>query len=80
MSETNTIKCVRCDVSLQYLGERKLVFDNFTLIRPSQLFDLYVCSQCGHVEFFDATIGTEQRRANVAFEEKPLEGYDHRGF
>lgn len=58
--EKRDIDCLRCDVRMRYAGEYKFhegskvgVFGNlFELFQNREAFDLYVCPQCGKVEFF----------------------------
>lgn len=59
---TRKIKCLRCDVPMPYSGNFKFhegsrygVFGNlFEAFENREAFDLYVCPQCGKVEFFTA--------------------------
>lgn len=54
------INCLRCDVPMRYAGEYRFlegtrtgVFGNlFELFQNRENFDLYVCPNCGKVEFF----------------------------
>lgn len=64
-SQRGDLTCVRCDRDLDYLGARSFhegarlgVFGNlFELFVNREAFDLYVCSECGHVEFFAQGLG-----------------------
>ncbi|MDD3036461.1 hypothetical protein [Bacteroides sp.] len=55
-----SIDCLRCHVKMRYSGEYKFhegmnsgLFGNFfELFQNREAFHLYVCPQCGKVEFF----------------------------
>lgn len=55
-----SIDCLRCQVEMVYSGKYKFhegmnagVFGNFfELFQNRESFDLYVCPECGKVEFF----------------------------
>lgn len=59
------LSCIRCDRELDHVGPRSFhegarwgVFGNLAeLFVNREVFDLYVCSSCGHVEFFARGIG-----------------------
>ena len=65
------VACVRCSRSLEYLGRKRFheganwgVFGEIgELFVKREHFDVYVCPQCGRVEFFVDGIG-EQLRPN----------------
>jgi len=60
MTEKNFLFCLRCEEKLEYAGRKKLhEGDNWGVIGNIGEFlieelslDMYVCPQCGHVEFF----------------------------
>ena len=63
------IACSRCDKRLEYVGRKRFhegtnwgVFGELgELFVKRQHFDVYVCPQCGRVEFFVDGIGEEFR-------------------
>jgi hypothetical protein len=56
MNGQNGVTCLRCQEPLDYKGAHKLVYDDFALIRPSTMLDLYSCPKCGHIEMFDRDV------------------------
>lgn len=54
------IDCLRCEVKMRYSGKYKFhegmntgLFGNlFEIFQNREAFDLYVCPECGKVEFF----------------------------
>ena len=54
--------CLRCEVKLRYVGEKSIregsnrgaLGEIGHLFERSSSFDVYVCPQCGHVDFFVA--------------------------
>ena len=64
-----SIKCLRCNKSLKYLGAREfhegpgggLFSDLAELFMNKERFDVYVCQHCGRVEFFVEGIGEQFR-------------------
>jgi hypothetical protein len=52
--------CLRCDVKLSYVGEKRfreggnwgVIGEIGHLFEKSEAFHVYVCRQCGHVDFF----------------------------
>jgi hypothetical protein len=65
-----SLQCLRCQRDLDYIGTRRFhegtnwgIFGALgELLVTKQSFDVYVCSDCGHVEFFVTGIG-ESREA-----------------
>lgn len=65
------IFCLRCHNQLAYVGTKKfhegsnalsfILGDLGELFVNREQFDVYVCSKCGHVEFFVTRIGKELR-------------------
>ncbi len=60
--------CPHCKIDLDYLGKKRFYEGgHLTPILAGELFverenfDLYVCSRCGHVEFFLEGVGEEFR-------------------
>lgn len=59
-NDERLIKCLRCQVDMVYSGKYEFhegmntgLFGNlFELFQNREAFDLYVCPQCGKVEFF----------------------------
>jgi hypothetical protein len=53
-------ECLRCEVRLRYVGEKSFhegtrwgaIGELGHLFERSSSFDVYVCPQCGHVDFF----------------------------
>ena len=64
-----TLTCLRCRHALQFVGAKDLheghrwgvLGDLGELFVQKERFDMYVCPQCRHVEFFVAGIGDELR-------------------
>jgi predicted nucleic-acid-binding Zn-ribbon protein len=66
------IECPRCRTGLEYLGKKRfhegghlthiLLGDLFV---NREEFELYACSQCGHVEFFLEGVRDELRSKNI---------------
>ena len=60
MDGERSIECIRCQVDMTYSGKYEFhegmntgLFGNFfELFQNREAFDLYVCPQCGKVEFF----------------------------
>lgn len=58
--DSRSIDCLRCHVKMVYTGKYKFhegmntgLFGNFfELFQNREAFDLYVCPECGKVEFF----------------------------
>lgn len=59
------IKCPHCKAALKYHG-RKRFHTDAVLFDYREKYDVYVCSRCGHLEFFLAKIGEELRRDDNA--------------
>ena len=53
-------ECLRCEVRLRYVGEKSfregtnwgVIGEIGHLFEKRSSFDVYVCPQCGHVDFF----------------------------
>lgn len=68
IKESLTMDCPRCKTALKYLGRKRfyeggrlqsMFVSDFFVNREN--FDLYVCSQCGYLEFFLEGVGEEFR-------------------
>ena len=54
------MNCLRCDSTLEHVGTKKFhqgpnlgaLGDWGELLVGSESLEMYVCSQCGHIEFF----------------------------
>lgn len=50
------LNCLRCQTPMNYVGETKFVTgvntNVFDLLNNRECFELYVCPECGKVEFF----------------------------
>ena len=64
------LKCLRCDHELESYGERGFQKTNRrrwleafgTPFVPEFRVEVYGCSACGHIEFFNPAVGAERRR------------------
>lgn len=45
-------ECLRCHREMEYRGTRTMLGEVGNLFSHSDVFDLYVCPKCGHVELF----------------------------
>ncbi len=74
MTEQNdhtSLKCLRCDQPLTFVGTREFhegpgggLFSDLTeLFMKKEKFDVYVCQNCGHVEFFVNGVGEQLRHS-----------------
>ena len=74
MTEQNdhtTLKYLRCDRPLTFVGTREFhegpgggLFSDLTeLFMKKEIFDVYVCQNCGHVEFFVNGLGEQLRHS-----------------
>lgn len=62
MSDSQPLKCLRCDVDLQFFAERNLGYGlHFTKV------DMYICPKCRHLELFKPQPATPLQ---AAFEER----------
>ncbi len=68
--ELNPIVCPRCETALEYVGTKKFyegtrAFDVlggiWELLKNREQYDVYVCPQCGRLEFFVDGIGEQFR-------------------
>ena len=75
MTEQNDhtlLKCLRCDRPLAFVGTREFhegpgggLFSDLTeLFMKKEKFDVYVCQNCGHVEFFVNGVGEQLRHSD----------------
>ena len=63
------VNCLRCDRLLTFVGTREFhegpgggLFSDLTeLFMKKEKFDVYVCQNCGHVEFFVNGVGEQLR-------------------
>jgi rubrerythrin len=58
--EGEVLTCLRCDVELRCLGSKDLralgvPAEIGHLFEPTQSLDVYVCPNCGHIDFFAPT-------------------------
>lgn len=60
---SSPLKCLRCESSMKYLGTKSFREWGFlgSLGIDREHFDVYVCLDCGHVEFFVDGIGDASR-------------------
>ena len=74
MTEQNdrtSLKCLRCDRPLAFVGTREFhegpgggLFSDLTeLFMKKERFDVYICENCGHVEFFVNGVGEQLRHS-----------------
>ena len=63
IAQPDPLECLRCENSMDYLGTKSFQEWGFLgrLGIDREHFDVYVCSHCGHVEFFVDGIGDELR-------------------
>ena len=52
-------KCLRCEAEMRYRGTRTMLGETGNLFGNSDIFDLYVCPKCGHVELFASETAPE---------------------
>jgi hypothetical protein len=45
-------KCLRCEAEMRYRGARTMLGETGNLFESADVFDVYVCPKCGHVEMF----------------------------
>jgi hypothetical protein len=66
------MKCLRCEQPLTFVGTREFhegpgggLFSDLTeLFMKKEKFDVYVCRNCGHVEFFVNGLGEQLRQSD----------------
>jgi len=67
---THPIACPRCDLSLTFIGTKKIHEGSrgwdamggfWELFKHRESFDVYMCPRCGRVEFFVDGVGEEFR-------------------
>ena len=73
LQEHLAIECPHCKAALGYLGRKRFYAEGGLLTEiflPTffhrEKYDVYVCSRCGHLEFFLAKIGEGLRRDDKA--------------
>lgn len=72
--ERLTLECQRCKIALEYFGKRRFhVSRAWELMEGREIFDIYGCPRCGHMEFFLEDVGKELRPNNVVEENSTTE-------
>ncbi len=77
------ISCLRCNREMKYMGKEKLQLgetgwilgDLPNLLAGAMVIDIYTCSQCGKIEFFQPEYETGDNR--IALRECPNCGQKH---
>ena len=64
------MKCTQCDSKMLTKIDLKDLFyvsgDDY--LRKSNSLEVYVCNECGHIEFFDNALNTEQKEEKAVIE------------
>ena len=53
MSQSDDIKCLRCQTSMIFEGEKRFYDFEFKIFTPTKYVYLYVCPACAAMQFFD---------------------------
>ena len=63
MSDSGTVRCLRCDVPLEYTADRSLVDESpLALMRHWMKVIVLECPSCGHIELFNPGKANQQEQ------------------